>query len=129
MPKPEENKTLNNKIRKLAPDAIEAMGDMLRDPHTPAPTKAQIIGFILERTLGKPDTTIHLTTGGGTLKDSENRLIAIAQEIKEEANMNQDYALSNPVKDENEKEVDYGETSTEDEEDDFEEEYGENDEE
>ena len=129
MPKPEENKTLNNKIRKLAPDAIEAMGDMLRDPHTPAPTKAQIIGFILERTLGKPDTTIHLTTGGGTLKDSENRLIAIAQEIKEEADANQDFALGNPVKDENEKEVDYGETSAEDEEDNYEEEYGENNEE
>ena len=129
MPKPEENKTLNNKIRKLAPDAIEAMGDMLRDPHTPAPTKAQIIGFILERTLGKPDTTIHLTTAGGTLKDSENRLIAIAQEIKEEAEANPDYVIGNLEKGGDEKEVDYGETSAEDEEDDFEEEYGENDEE
>ena len=83
MPKTDENKTLNNKIRKLAPDAIDAMGDMLRDPHTPAPTKAQIIGFILERTLGKPDTTIHLMTAGSTIKDSENRLIALAEEIRE----------------------------------------------
>lgn len=86
MPKTDENKTLNNKIRKLAPDAIDAMGDMLRDPHTPAPTKAQIIGFILERTLGKPDTTIHLMTAGGTIKDSENRLIALAEEIRENEN-------------------------------------------
>ena len=86
MPKTDENKTLNNKIRKLAPDAIEAMGDMLRDPHTPAPTKAQIIGFILERTLGKPDTTIHLMTAGSTIKDSENRLIALAEEIRETEN-------------------------------------------
>ena len=126
MPKPEENKTLNNKIRKLAPDAIEAMGDMLRDPHTPAPTKAQIIGFILERTLGKPDTTIHLTTAGGTLKDSENRLIAIAQEIKEEAEANQEYESGSQDKEENDKEVNYGEGSAEDDdEDDFEEEYGE----
>ena len=84
MPKMDENKTLNNKIRKLAPDAIEEMGDMLRNPNTPAPTKAQLIGFILERTLGKPDTTIHLMTNGNTLKESENRLIAIAEEIREE---------------------------------------------
>jgi len=79
-----QNKTLHNKIRKLAPDAIETMGEMLRDPKTPGPTKAQLIGFILERTLGKPDTTIHLMTEGGTVKDAENRLIAIAEEIREE---------------------------------------------
>ena len=84
MPKLNENQTLNNKIRKLAPDAIETMGELLREPTTPAPTKAQLIGFILERTLGKPDTTIHLTTTGGTIKDSENRLIAIAEEIRQE---------------------------------------------
>ena len=79
-----ENNKLNNKIRKLAPDAIDSMGDMLRDPNTPAPTKAQLIGFILERTLGKPDTTIHLTQTGQTVKESENRLIAIAEEIRAE---------------------------------------------
>ena len=84
MPNTDENKTLNNKIRKLAPEAIETMGELLREPTTPAPTKAQLIGFILERTLGKPDTTIHLTTNGGTIKDSENRLLAIAEEISEE---------------------------------------------
>ena len=84
MPKTDENKTLNNKIRKLAPEAIETMGELLREPTTPAPTKAQLIGFILERTLGKPDTTIHLNTNGCTIKDSENRLIAIAEEIRQE---------------------------------------------
>ena len=94
MPKTDENKTLNNKIRKLAPDAIDAMGDMLRDPHTPAPTKAQIIGFILERTLGKPDTTIHLMTAGSTIKDSENRLIALAEEIRE-TNVNSEIRIQN----------------------------------
>ncbi|MBQ6514429.1 MAG: hypothetical protein IJI09_06840 [Clostridia bacterium] len=84
MPMTHENNKLNNKIRKLAPDAIDSMGDMLRDPNTPAPTKAQLIGFILERTLGKPDTTIHLTQTGQTVKESENRLIAIAEEIRAE---------------------------------------------
>lgn len=78
------NKTLNNKIRKLAPEAIETMGELLREPTTPAPTKAQLIGFILERTLGKPDTTINLNTGGCSIRDSENRLIAIGEEIRRE---------------------------------------------
>ena len=84
MRKEDQNKALENKIRKLATDAIETMGELLRDPNTPAPTKAQVIGFVLERTLGKPDATIHLTTNTGRLQDSENRLIALAQEIREE---------------------------------------------
>ena len=87
-----QNKTLHTKIRKLAPDAIETMGEMLRDPKTPGPTKAQLIGFILERTLGKPDTTIHLMTEGVSMKDSEIRLIAIAEEIREET-MDEDNSI------------------------------------
>ena len=82
MTREEQNQTLQNKIRKLAPDAIDTLGEMMRDAHTPAPTKAQLIGFVLERTLGKPDATIHLTTNTGTRQDSENRLIALANEIR-----------------------------------------------
>jgi len=81
------NKALEDRIRKLAPDAIETMGELLREPTTPAPTKAQVIGFVLERTLGRPDATIHLTTDNGTRQDSENRLIALAREIREETAM------------------------------------------
>ena len=84
MTKEAQNKALESRIRKLAPDAIETMGELLRDQNTPAPTKAQLIGFVLERTQGKPDATIHLTTEGGTRQDSENRLIALAREIREE---------------------------------------------
>lgn len=78
------NKILNSKIRRLAPEAIETMGELLREPTTPAPTKAQLIGFILERTLGKPDTTINLNTAGCSIRDSENRLIMIGEEIRRE---------------------------------------------
>ena len=109
MPRVQDNKALNNKIRKLAPDAIEAMGEMLRDPNTPAPTRAQVIGFILERTLGKPDTTIHLMTEGASLKDSENRLIAIAEEIREET-MDEDNSIP---------ESDTGEEEPEEDDDDY----------
>ena len=65
MPNTDENKTLNNKIRKLAPEAIETMGELLREPTTPAPTKAQLIGFILERTLGTPDHRRRNPRGNG----------------------------------------------------------------
>ena len=82
-----QNKALQIKIRKLAPDAIETMGELLRDQNTPAPTKAQLIGFVLERTLGKPDATIHLTTSSGTRHEAENRLIALVQEIREETTL------------------------------------------
>ena len=87
MTREDQNKTLQMKIRKLAPDAIETMGELLRDPNTPAPTKAQLIGFVLERTLGKPDATIHLTTSSGTRQEAENRLIALAQEIRGETTL------------------------------------------
>ena len=102
MPKTDENKTLVNRIRKLAPDAIDTMGEMLRDPRTPAPTRAQLVGYILERTLGKPDTTIHLMTEGTTVKDSENRLIALAQEIREEAMSEPENISNDPAEEETE---------------------------
>ena len=95
MEKVDENKTLNNKIRNLAPDAIEAMGDMLRDPHTPASTKAQLIGFVLERTLGKPDTTIHLLTASGSVEDSQKRLAALVNTIREETMNDSDETEAN----------------------------------
>lgn len=84
MAKTEQNQILQNKIRKLAPDAIDTLGELLREANTPAATKAQLIGFVLERTLGKPDATIHLTTSSGTRQDSEKRLIALASEIRQE---------------------------------------------
>ena len=116
----DENKTLNNKIRKLAPDAIEAMGEMLRDPHTPAPTKAQLIGFILERTLGKPDTTIRLMNAGATVKESENRLIAIAEEVR--AIQNSEFIIQNDDDQEqnNDEETDYPEDEDSDDDEDAE---------
>ena len=80
----EDSRKLNDRIWSLAEDAIETMGEIMRDPNTPPPTKAQVIGFILERTLGKPDTTIRLMNTGGSMKDSEERLIAIAEEIRAE---------------------------------------------
>ena len=120
MSRVQDTKTLNNKIRKLAPDAIEAMGEMLRDPNTPAPTKAQVIGFILERTLGKPDTTIHLMTEGVSMKDSENRLIAIAEEIREET-MDEDNSIPESGDGEEDPEEDEDEEDYADYEDDEEE--------
>ncbi len=82
MDREEQNKTLQGRIWNLAPNAIATMDELLRDPNTPAPTKAQLIGYVLERTLGKPDATIRLTTGGGLMEESENRLIALAAEIR-----------------------------------------------
>ena len=76
MTKAEWNKTLQNRIRKLAPEAIETMSELMRDPNTPAPTKAQLIGFVLERTLGKPDAAIHLTMGSGTLREQLETALA-----------------------------------------------------
>ena len=82
MDREEQNKSLQGRIWNLAPNAIATMDELLRDPNTPAPTKAQLIGYVLERTLGKPDATIRLTTGGGLMEESENRLIALAAEIR-----------------------------------------------
>ena len=81
MEREEQNKTLQERIWTLAPEAIATMDELMRDPNTPAPTKAQLIGYVLERTLGKPDATIRLTAGG-LMEESESRLIALAAEIR-----------------------------------------------
>jgi len=79
-----EIKRAGQKFLKMLPTVMDTMDDLMRDPATPAPTKAQLIGYVLERAMGRPDATIFLeTTGKGTIQSAQNRLIAIGDEVRQ----------------------------------------------
>ena len=80
-----EPQNLIDKIRNLAPEAIDIMGEMLRDPRTPASTKAQLIGMILDRVLGKAETLVTVNTPTEEkIQMAEASLQRIIQEVREE---------------------------------------------
>ena len=79
-----ETQNLIDKIRSLVPEAIAIMGEMLRDPRTPAATKAQLIGMILDRVFGKAETLVTVNTPTEeTMEMAELRLQKIIQEVRE----------------------------------------------
>ena len=78
----EEEKDALEEIRKLAPDAVEKMQEMLKSPRVPAIAKVRIIEIILERTYGKPETAIRLNADVQANEAGRARLEAIAARIR-----------------------------------------------
>ena len=50
-----------DEIRSLAPEVVRQMDEMLRKDKVPPMVKVRIMEIILERTYGKPETSIKLT--------------------------------------------------------------------
>ena len=71
-----------DEIRGLAPDAVQMMGDMLHNSKVPAMVKVQIMEIILERTYGKPETSIKLTNAQQNVEAAQERIAAIVERIK-----------------------------------------------
>ena len=69
-------------IEEICPQAINSMRDLLADPNTPVPSKVQLIGMILDRTLGKTETPLRVTTTDETLEEAEAKLEALVQELQ-----------------------------------------------
>lgn len=53
-----EQKDALQKIRALAPDAVNVLEDMLYNSKTPANLRMRAIEIILERTYGKPESSV-----------------------------------------------------------------------
>ena len=68
----------------MCPEMIGKIHDLVSDPGTPAATKAQLIGMVLERGMGKAETPIRLTTDAEAIENAEAELMAIANEIQTE---------------------------------------------
>ena len=70
------------KIRELAPKAAAKMGEMLDDDEVPAAAKIKILEMILERTYGKPEAALKLTTAQQSVEAAQARIAAIVSQIR-----------------------------------------------
>jgi hypothetical protein len=75
---------LRGRFLDMCPEMISKIHDLVADPSTPAATKAQLIGMVLERGMGKPETPIRVATDKEAIDNAEAELMAIVQEIQTE---------------------------------------------
>ena len=79
-----ENDTdqIQQMITELTPKAISCLRDMLYDPGTPEAVRAQLIGMVLDRTLGKAEVPIKVTSVRDNIENSRAKLSAMLLEIR-----------------------------------------------
>ena len=71
-----------DEIRGLAPDVVQMMGDMLHSSKVPAVVKVRIMEMVLERTYGKPEASIRLTSAQQNVEAAQERIAAIVERIR-----------------------------------------------
>ena len=69
-------------IEEICPQAINSMRDLLSDPTTPVSAKVQLIGMILDRTLGKTETPLRVTAGVESMEEAEEKLQQLVEEMQ-----------------------------------------------
>ena len=69
-------------IKKLAPGVAAKMTELLNAPKVPAIAKVRILEIILERTYGKPETALKLTTAQQSVETAQARIAAIVSQIR-----------------------------------------------
>ena len=78
----QKTEEMNEWIAEICPQAINKMRDLLNDPTAPVPSKVQLIGMILDRTLGKTETPLKVTNVNETMEEAEEQLEALVQELQ-----------------------------------------------
>ena len=71
-------------ITELTPKAVECLRHMLYNPGTPDAVRAQLVEMILDRTLGKAEVPIKVTSVRETMENSQAKLSAMIWEIRNE---------------------------------------------
>ena len=71
-----------DEIRALAPEVVIQMERMLHDDRTPAMVKVRIMEIVLERTYGRPEASIKLTTAQQNVEAAQERIAAIVEGIR-----------------------------------------------
>ena len=71
-----------DEIRSLTPEVVRQMGDMLGNTKVPPMVKVRIMEIILERTYGKPETSIKLTNAQQNVEAAQERLEAIFGHVR-----------------------------------------------
>ena len=75
-------------IEEICPQAINKMRDLLSDPTAPVSSKVQLIGMVLDRTLGKTETPLRVTGGVEGKEEAETMLDAFFGEMDEKRRQN-----------------------------------------
>ena len=69
---------------RMAPDALDALHDIMTDENINPLARVQAIAVILDRGLGKPEENIRIRDEQGANEESRKRLDAIAERIRKE---------------------------------------------
>ena len=71
-----------DEIRRMAPDVVNKMGEMLGSPKVPAAVKIRIMEMVLDRTFGRPEAAIKLTNAQQNVEAAQERIAAIVENIR-----------------------------------------------
>ena len=69
-------------IRKMVPDVVNQIERMMHDDRTPAMVKVRLMEMVLERTFGRPEASVKLTTAQQGVEAAQARIAAIVERIK-----------------------------------------------
>ena len=78
----DENMESLGEIRRLTPEVVHMMDEMLHSNKIPAMVKVRIMEIVLERTFGKPEAAIQLSTAQQTVEAAQERISAIVSQIR-----------------------------------------------
>lgn len=85
---------LSHEFLMLAPEALDALRDMIHDPDINPIARVQAIGLIMDRGLGKPEECIRIEDSKISSEEARKRLEAIAARIRAEVDGESDNASS-----------------------------------
>ena len=69
-------------IRKMVPDVVSQIERMMHDDRTSAMVKVRLMEMVLERTFGRPEASVKLTTAQQGVEAAQARIAAIVERIK-----------------------------------------------
>ncbi len=82
-----EANCMRDEFLEICPDAIRMLQELITDPDTPVMARVQLIGIVLDRALGKPETPVKVTTEDTSFEEAEAMLMEIVREIQIEEGM------------------------------------------
>ena len=80
--------SMRDEFLEICPDAIRMLQELITDPDTPVMARVQLIGIVLDRALGKPETPVKVSSEDDTsFEEAEAMLMEIVREIQVEKGM------------------------------------------
>ena len=80
-----EEKDALEAIRSLAPMAAEKVKALLSDNKTPAAVKVRLIEIIFDRTYGKPETSVKVSSVQETVAESRSYILSLVRQVREQS--------------------------------------------